>query len=118
VEAIDAILETHAAQQGLKGTMKEITAKKEDLLGTLRANQKAHYEMFCEAVKGYRRKAIERLTEEIERIEKGSQVRIVISMPVPQDHTNDYDRVIKMLTWLPFSILSISSVSRSIALRL
>lgn len=71
--------------------------KKDSLLGYLRDNRKEHRDIFEEAVEGYKKKAVELLEAHIARIKKSSLERVSVSIPVPVDHTRDYDRVISMI---------------------
>lgn len=77
--------------------MDKVTVRKEDLTKAVQANRDEHRKIFEEAVEGYKKRAIELLEQHIDRIKKGRVERITVSMPVPEDHTHDYDRVLKML---------------------
>lgn len=79
--------------------MENIRVRKEDLVETLTKNRAEHRKVFEEAVAGYRKKSIELLEEHLERIKEGSLVRVYVSLPAPSDHTDDYDRALKMLEW-------------------
>lgn len=71
--------------------------KKESLLKFLSENRSEHRAIFEEAVEGYKKKAVELLEQHIARIKKSSLERVSVSIPVPVDHTRDYDRVISMI---------------------
>jgi hypothetical protein len=77
--------------------MEKVTVRKEDLVKAVQANRDEHRSIFEEAVAGYRKRGIELLEEHIARIKTGKLEQIRVTMPVPQDHTHDYDRVLKML---------------------
>jgi hypothetical protein len=77
--------------------MRQVTVQKDDLMEIVKANRDEHRTIFEKAVEGYRKRAIEILEEHIERIKHGKVERVVVQLPVPQDHTADYDRVLKML---------------------
>ena len=64
----------------------------------LRPNMEKHRAIFEEAVEGYRAEALRLLEEQIERIKKGRLVPVQIMLPLPVDHTKDYERVIQMMT--------------------
>lgn len=70
---------------------------KSDLLKKLEENRAEHREIFEEAVTGYKEQAIKLLEQHIKRIKNGKMEQVVVSLPVPEDHTIDYDRVIAML---------------------
>lgn len=77
--------------------MKPITVKKDELLATLKANRDAHRKIFEEALEGYRTEAIRLLEEHIDRIKSGKPKRVYVTIPYPEDHTEDYDNAIAML---------------------
>lgn len=77
--------------------MRQVTVKKADLVKVVSDNRAEHRQIFEEAVEGYKKRAIELLEGHIERIRKGKIERVAVSLPVPEDHTADYDRVLKML---------------------
>lgn len=77
--------------------MENITVRKADLLAKIRANRQEHREIFEEALEGYKAEALRNLEDHIDRLKRGKLRHVYIAMPVPQDHTSDYDRVIAML---------------------
>lgn len=48
---------------------------------------------------GYRDKVIEILEDHIDRIKANAPERVSVSLPMPEDHTEDYDRVLAQLAW-------------------
>lgn len=79
-----------------------VVVQKDKLVETLTANRDAHRAIFEEALEGYKTRSVELLEEHIERIKKGKVERIVVSLPVPEDHTDDYDRALTSLEWSIF----------------
>jgi hypothetical protein len=77
--------------------MNEVKIKKENLLSAVRANRTTHRDEFIEAQAGFRTRVIEELDRRLQDARDGKKVNLMISMPEPQDHTEDYDRVIRML---------------------
>lgn len=77
--------------------MRQVTVTAADLKKTVQKNRDEHRAIFEEAVEGYKKRAVEILEDHIARIKAGKVERVSVSLPVPQDHTADYDRVIKML---------------------
>jgi hypothetical protein len=63
----------------------------------IQANMEQHREMFMEAMEGYKVKAIELLEAHIERIKTNAPEKVVIQLPMPQDHSDEYETVIGML---------------------
>lgn len=89
--------------------MSTIIVKKDRLLETLQQNREKHREIFEEALAGYKQRSIELLEEHIERINSGSVERVFVSLPVPEDHTEDYDRAIDNLTWSIYDTVELSA---------
>ena len=77
--------------------MREVTVDKAQLIGKVQNNRDDHRKIFEEAVEGYKKEGVRLLEEHIERIKKGKLERVYVSLPEPEDHTSDYDRVLKML---------------------
>ena len=73
------------------------TITKAKLLEILKENKKNHQDIFKKAVEAYREEAISLLQDHLDRILKGKHVIISIHMPIPEDHTKDYDRIIRMV---------------------
>lgn len=82
-----------------RGTMDTVTVRKHDLLAALVANRAAHRAEFEKALTGYRDRSIKLLEEHIERIRKGKLEKVLVALPMPEDHTDDYDRTIMQMEW-------------------
>lgn len=77
--------------------MRRVTVDKTVLLATLKVNRENHRAIFLEAVEGYRKQMLELLDASVERIKAGKFIQDSVYLPIPADHTKDYDRVIGML---------------------
>lgn len=71
--------------------------EKVQLLEVLASNRAKHRAIFEEAVEGYRKKAIAMLNENLDAIKANKNHRVGVYLQVPEDHTRDYDRIIKMV---------------------
>lgn len=71
--------------------------KKEDLMDKIKSNRDKHHAIFVEAVEAYHKEALRRLEEKKQEILSGKVVNILIHIPVPEDHTHDYNRAIEMI---------------------
>lgn len=69
------------------------------LLGTLRENAQRHAAIVAEAREGYRRKALEALTERRDRLRGGETVDLMFHLRPPVDHCEVYANAIAMLEW-------------------
>jgi hypothetical protein len=67
------------------------------LIGILKENRGKHRDLFLKAQEGFRARAIEELDKMLECARKGDKVRLHVGLDAPEDHTDDYDRVIGML---------------------
>lgn len=74
--------------------MQEITVNRTELLTKLRDNRVQHRSMFEAALEKYRERCILELESRLEDIRAGYGINVLVNLPVPQDHTSDYDRVI------------------------
>lgn len=74
-----------------------IRVEKADLLAALKENLKEHRTLFLEAQEGYRAAFIKELDEMLADARAGRNYRKVVALVEPQDHTKDYQRIIRML---------------------
>lgn len=77
--------------------MKEIRVPKATLIRKMQENREKHSQIVEEAQVGYRKAVIERLDEMLADAKAGRHVDQYLSLPIPDDHTADYDTVIGML---------------------
>lgn len=75
----------------------KVTINKDELLGVLMKNRDNHRAEFLLAQGGYRKFVIEELDRHLEDARKGRKIERYISFKEPEDHTEDYDREIRML---------------------
>lgn len=74
-----------------------VTVTKDELLGILRINMARHRQVFEDALEGYREEASRQLTALIGALRDGGTPAIRLLLPLPKDHTRDYERVIRMV---------------------
>jgi len=79
--------------------MENVTVKKDALLETLRVNRAEHIELYDKAMVEYRKRAVEELDRRLKEARDGGAISLVISLPVPERHLDDYDRAIAMVEW-------------------
>lgn len=77
--------------------MFEITVMKKELIDKIRQNRDEHREVFEQALEGYRELVTEQLEKRIKRLQAGKKIEETLRFVIPEDHTEDYDRVIAML---------------------
>lgn len=81
----------------------KITVNKQQLLLTLQANMAAHKDEYEKAVEVYRERFVEqaqRFAEDAILAARRHQPFVQFGwLPVPEEHTEDYQRAIEMLEW-------------------
>lgn len=89
--------------------MHSVKVKRAEILERIKANRTSHRDLFLKAQEGYRLDMIEELDRMLKDARDGKVIRRHISMPEPQDHTADYDRVIDMLQMSTDEIIEIEA---------
>ena len=79
--------------------MNVITVEKDRLKKALTKNRKKHRETYEQALERYKQLAIKEFEKNIREVKKGKPVRRALVLPLPEDHTKDYDRALEMLEW-------------------
>lgn len=83
--------------QLLRG-LDRVRVTKADLVKALEDNRAEHRQIFEEAISAWQKRVIERLNTMVEQAKQGPDlVELVIGLPRPEDHTKDYNRVIRMI---------------------
>ena len=77
--------------------MEKVTVDKFALLEALKANRANHRDEFLKAQEGWKEVVLEALETRLADARKGLKLLGGFSFPEPEDHTKDYDRVIKMV---------------------
>jgi hypothetical protein len=77
--------------------MNKVKIKKDGLLAAVKKNRSSHRDEFLLAQIGFRDRIIFELDRRLQDARDGKKINLLINMPEPQDHTQDYDRVIRML---------------------
>lgn len=88
--------------------MQAITVKRDDLLATLKTNRENHRDTYERAFAAYRDHAIARLEAMLDTAKGGGDIAQSLNLAVPQDHTDDYDRVIALMEWEQNATITLS----------
>jgi hypothetical protein len=75
----------------------KITAKRDEVLVSLRANREEHQQIVKEARVGYVAKAKEAIRQRLAELESGKLAALQFGLAMPTDYTKDYDAAIRML---------------------
>jgi hypothetical protein len=87
--------------------MRASKVKKAELLAAVKQNREGHRQEFLTAQEGWRKLYIEELDRQLAAARDGKQFKQIISFPAPEDHTKDYDRVIRQLEMEQEEVLEI-----------
>lgn len=75
----------------------KVTIKKEELLSVLKINREQHSKDYQESYLGFKVAVEEKMVENLELLRSTGKIQLTVSLTVPQEHTKEYDRVIRML---------------------
>jgi hypothetical protein len=83
----------------MTSTMQTMLMPKDELIAALTKNRADHRVKFLAAQKGYRAKVVEELDAALDRARSGNEIDAfrVVQLPLPMDHTSEYDNAIEML---------------------
>lgn len=79
--------------------MDDFTVDKAKLITKLKKNRKKHLGIYEEAVRVYRKRMIAELEQSLRDAKNGGAIRRSVSLPLPENHTEDFDAAIDMLEW-------------------
>ena len=74
-----------------------VTINKADLADVLTQNRNSHRKKFLAAQEVYRATVIELLDQRLADARAGKKIDLAFRLPVPEDHTADYNRELRML---------------------
>ncbi len=76
--------------------MRTVKIDKDDFIGRVSVNRDNHRAVFEKALDGYQRRMIEELERRLRAVRRGRAIDQYFRLPEPEDHTDDYDRVLTM----------------------
>ncbi len=91
-------------------TMQNITVKRAALIAAISENRDSHRETFLEAQRGYREAVVEELDKMLADARSGAKIKRHISLPEPEDHTDDYNKALRMLAMCVDEEIEISAM--------
>lgn len=77
--------------------MEVVKVKRDELLKKVKDNRANHRQIFEDGQEVYRERVVAELDTMLADAKNGRKIRRMISLPEPEDHTRDYDRIITML---------------------
>lgn len=93
--------------------METVKLKKSELLAHLRTNREKHRSIFLKAQDKYRELAIKELDAMLAEAKAGKKIRRAVNLVSPEDHTRDYDRVIKMVKMSVEDVIEVNEMEFS-----
>lgn len=81
---------------GLRG-FDTVRVQKDVILAKLKDNRAAHRALFETALEGWHNLVIQKLQEQLKLARKNNRYQPRWNLPMPQDHTSDYDQAIELL---------------------
>jgi hypothetical protein len=85
-----------------------IDVDRDELLEVLEKNRNAHKGAFDLAFERFRKEAIEWFKGRLDSLNKGELPSTWFNLPIPEDHTSDYNRLIDMVGMHKMSTLNIT----------
>lgn len=82
-----------------KAGMNQVKVNKNELQDAVSDNMAIHRAVYQEAMKGYKQAAVAWLEQRLDDLRDGRPVRLYFPEPVPEDHSDDYKRTLKMIEW-------------------
>ena len=70
---------------------------KNEIITRITKNRNRHRDIYERAMEIYRERAIEQLNSFADDLKAGKSPKLYINLPVPEDHTKDYDAMLDML---------------------
>lgn len=77
--------------------MENITVEKKQLIAIVQGNRDNHRAKFEAAYGNFKVEVEKQLRKRLEQVHAGKVPNLTFALPVPMDHTKDYDRVLRML---------------------
>lgn len=77
--------------------MSPVTVDRNNLILIVKGNRDRHRETFVKACAVFKERAIAQIEDLVSQIKAGKVRSLHIPLPVPEEHTEDYDRALRML---------------------
>lgn len=76
--------------------MRTVNVNTDEFIQRVSTNRDDHRAVFERALEGYRGRMMRELEHRIHDLKRGRTIDQYLGLPEPQDHTDDYDRVLTM----------------------
>lgn len=76
--------------------MRTIRIDRDEFVAKVQQNRDNHRTVFEKALEGYRERWILELERRLHNVRRGRAINQYFSLPEPEDHTDDYDRILTM----------------------
>lgn len=82
---------------GVDNSLDNIIVDVDDLIAVVRENMDDHREAYEDTLAGFLKAAGKALDEMVAKVARRELVNLRFTLPIPEDHTRDYERVLKLL---------------------
>jgi len=89
--------------------MRTVRIDKQDFIDRVTNNRDNHRSVFETALHGYRKHMIHELERRLRAVRRGRAVDQYLRLPEPEDHTDDYDRVLTMAKMSVDEVIELSA---------
>lgn len=89
--------------------MRTVRIEKSEFIDKVSRNRDQHREVFEKALEGYRSRMELELRRRLHDLRRGRSVDQWIRLPEPEDHTDDYERVLTMATMSVDDIIELAA---------
>ena len=76
--------------------MRTVRLHRDAFIAKVQDNRNNHRQVFEDALEGYRERWIRELERRLHEVRRGREIDQYFKLPEPEDHTEDYDRVLTM----------------------
>lgn len=76
--------------------MRTVRIDRDEFVAKVQENRDSHRSVFERAVEGYRERWVEELERRLNDVRRGRAIDQYFRLPEPEDHTDDYDRILTM----------------------
>lgn len=76
--------------------MRTVTVNRDDFITRVQVNRDNHRTVFEKALEGYQSRLVAELNRRLRDLKRGRHIDQYIGLPEPEDHTDDYNRILTM----------------------
>lgn len=89
--------------------MDKVNIETKKLLAKVKANREQHKKEYEEAILGFRKQVIEKLTENLTLAQAGEPIELFLRLTEPRSYLDSYDQIITMLEMTTDKIIELTN---------